>query len=280
MHDEGSDRAPEGTPNAQRVDDVMAIEGSAMARADEVVPADVAPPTALVCQDIEVSYGRVDVLKGLSLEAHHGKILTVLGPNGSGKSTMLKTVAGVVRARRGLVHLYGKDITKHRVQERVRAGITLVPQGRRLFGGLTVEENLRLGAFPHRNDEALVSDLLDRWLSVFPTLATIRNLRAGGLSGGQQQMVAVARGLMARPQILLLDEPSLGISPKLTGELADTLAMLRQDHGLTIVLVEQNVRMGLSIADRVVVLKGGRAAHEGTPADFADAEKLARIFLS
>jgi branched-chain amino acid transport system ATP-binding protein len=204
----------------------------------------------------------------------------VLGPNGSGKSTMLKAVAGVVRVRGGAVRLHGDDITKHDVGERVRAGITLVPQGRRLFGGMTVEENLRLGAYIHRANPSLIEDMLERWMQFFPVLKDKRHLRAGGLSGGEQQMVAVARGLMSQPKLLLLDEPSLGIAPKISAELAAMLPALRDEHGITIVLVEQNVRLGLQVADRVIVLKSGRNALEGSPRDFDNTTRLKEIYLS
>jgi branched-chain amino acid transport system ATP-binding protein len=234
----------------------------------------------LTCDAIDVSYGRVDVLRGLCLTADHGQILTVLGPNGSGKSTMLKAVAGVVRVRNGSVRLHDDDITKHEVGARVRAGITLVPQGRRLFGGMTVEENLRLGAYIHRANPSLIDEMLERWMQFFPVLKDKRHLRAGGLSGGEQQMVAVARGLMSQPKLLLLDEPSLGIAPKISAELAGMLPALRDEHGITIVLVEQNVRLALEVADRVIVLKSGRNALEGSPRDFDDKARLTEIYLS
>ena len=234
----------------------------------------------LRCEGLEVSYGRVDVLRGLDLSVERGEILAILGPNGSGKSTALKTLAGVVKMRGGRITHEGDDITSTTVAQRVERGITLVPQGRRLFGGMSIEDNLRLGAYSRRSDPDALAANIERWCSFFPVLAEKRSLRAGDLSGGEQQMVAVARGLMSEPSLLLLDEPSLGISPKISEQLAQMLPRLRDEIGLTVVLVEQNVALALSIADRVLILKGGRVAADAPPAEFTDRRRLAEVFFT
>ncbi len=234
----------------------------------------------LRCESIEVSYGRVDVLRGLDLAVGEAELVAVLGPNGSGKSTTLKAIAGIAPVRGGAVIYDGDDLTSVPVGERVRRGITLVPQGRRLFGGMTVDENLRLGAFMKRHDPEAVEESVERWCEFFPVLGDRRSARASELSGGEQQMVAVARGLMAQPRMLLLDEPSLGIAPLLANELAAMLPRLRDEFGLTIVLVEQNVSLALSVADRVAILKNGRVAIEDEPARFEDRRELAEVFFT
>lgn len=234
----------------------------------------------LRCESIEVSYGRVDVLRGLDLAVEEAELVAVLGPNGSGKSTTLKAVAGIAPVRGGAVIYDGDDLTRLPVGERVRRGITLVPQGRRLFGGMTVDENLRLGAFMKRHDPEAVEESVERWCEFFPVLGARRSARASELSGGEQQMVAVARGLMAQPRMLLLDEPSLGIAPLLANELAAMLPRLRDEFGLTIVLVEQNVSLALSVADRVAILKNGRVAIEDVPSRFEDRRELAEVFFT
>lgn len=234
----------------------------------------------LRCDALEVSYGRVDVLRGLDLAVGEAELVAVLGPNGSGKSTTLKAIAGIAPVRGGAVIYDGDDLTRLPVGERVRRGITLVPQGRRLFGGMTVDENLRLGAFMKRHDPEAVEESVERWCEFFPVLGDRRSARASELSGGEQQMVAVARGLMAQPRMLLLDEPSLGIAPLLANELAAMLPTLRDEFGITIVLVEQNVSLALSVADRVAILKNGRVAIEDEPARFEDRRELAEVFFT
>jgi branched-chain amino acid transport system ATP-binding protein len=232
----------------------------------------------LTLREVEVSYGKIDVIRGLDFEVARGEIVTMLGPNGSGKSTILKAIAGLVVPRHGSVEFNGRDITAASIRTRVRLGISLVPQGRRLFGSLKVEDNIRLGAFARGDRSAIKQDLEDV-LSFFPTLRDLKSRRAADLSGGEQQMVAIARGLMARPQIILLDEPSLGLAPVVTGQFGPLIKRLSVDRNLSVILVEQNVALGLLVADRVLVLSQGRIALSDTPANVAKGSELAEIYF-
>lgn len=233
----------------------------------------------LEIKGLQVSYGKIDVLRGIDLRVGEREILSILGPNGSGKSTTLKAIAGVVRQKEGSIQYLGGDISRSSIAERVKRGLVLVPQGRRLFGPLTVEENLLLGAFT-RSDRAAIKSDLESWLEVFPSLRRLRHRHAEDLSGGEQQMVAVVRGLMAQPKILLFDEPSLGVSPGLINQLAKTLETLREQHGMTVILVEQNVSLALQVADRVVVLAGGRIVLEDVPANLLDRKRLDEVYFA
>lgn len=208
----------------------------------------------LVADSLFVSYGKIEVLRGLSFDVAEREIVGVLGPNGCGKSTALKAISGLLMPS-GSVRYRGRDITNMGIAERVRAGITLVPQGKNVFSSMTVQENLLMGAFC-RSDKAGVSDDVEYWFGFFPQLADKRERLAGQLSGGEQRMVAVARGLMARPSVILLDEPSLGVAPVVLAELGRGILRLRDELGLTIVIVEQDVPFALDIADRIIVLAG------------------------
>jgi len=212
----------------------------------------------LVARDVDVFYGRVQALRQATLHVAPGELVTLIGPNGSGKTTLLRAVTGLVAVRAGTVTFAGETISGRTTEEIVRRGIAMVPEGRELFGPLSVRQNLLLGAYPLRRvtRRAACEGDLERVLAMFPALRARLAQPAGTLSGGEQQMVAVGRALMARPRLLLLDEPSIGLAPLVIREIFRALAALKAD-GLTILLVEQNARAAVRIADRGYVLSPG-----------------------
>ncbi len=235
-------------------------------------------------QGLDVAYGRVPALRGVSLHVMRGELVTIVGPNGAGKTTLLRAITGLVPARAGTVTLDGTPISHRATESIVRLGIVMVPEGRDLFGPLTVRENLALGAYsrPRGSRQASLTGDLDRVLELFPALRARLAQPAGTLSGGEQQMVAVGRGLMARPRLLVLDEPSVGLAPLLVGEIFRVLERLKGE-GLTMLLVEQNARAAFRIADRGYVLSPGGLISEagadrwtGDPARHAYGLELAR----
>ena len=215
----------------------------------------------LEIRGLDVAYGDVPVLAGVGLHVGEGEIVALLGPNGAGKSSLLGCVAGLVRPRAGSIAWEGRDLLTVAPHLMVEHGLAVVPEGRRLFGGMTVEENLELGAFAPRARAARRQSLA-RVLALFPDLGARRRQVVRGLSGGQQQMVAVGRALMASPRLLMLDEPSLGIAPRLVRAILDALVEINRD-GVAILLVEQNVRAALTLAHRAYILEGGRVVGEG-----------------
>ncbi|MEM8960133.1 MAG: ABC transporter ATP-binding protein [Acidobacteriota bacterium] len=210
----------------------------------------------LELENVETYYGRVLAIRGVTLEARQGQIVALLGANGAGKTTVLETTSGTVEPRKGKVRLAGEDLVGREPDEIARAGVAHVPEGREIFPFLTVEENLRVGAYTRR-DDAIDEDLAAIY-DLFPILAAKRRQQGGYLSGGQQQMLAIGRALMLRPRILLLDEPSLGLAPSLVADVARVIVELNRERGLTVLLVEQNARMALDIADYGYVLENGR----------------------
>jgi branched-chain amino acid transport system ATP-binding protein len=210
--------------------------------------------------------GSVQVLHGIDLDVRPQEILAIIGPNGAGKSTLLGTIAGVYPPRAGAIIFDGRPITGTAAEAIVRLGINLVPERRQVFNTLTVRHNLVLGGY-HRywRDRAAVRNDVSRPYMIFPKLAALDRRLGGTLSGGEQQMLAIGRGLMSRPRVLLLDEPSLGLAPLVVREIVKALARLRRDEGLTVVLVEQNVKAAMAIADRVCVMERGRIVLRGTP---------------
>jgi branched-chain amino acid transport system ATP-binding protein len=225
---------------------------------------------------LEVSYGAVAAVRGVSLEVRAGEIVTVIGANGAGKTTLLKTVAGVLRPASGRITVAGQPIGGRPSWEVARRGVALVPEGRGIFGDQTVRDNLLLGALA-RQHGATAGDL-ERALGHFPALRERLDRPAGGLSGGQQQMLAVARGLMARPRFLLLDEPSLGLAPILVREIFAVIARLRDD-GVSILLVEQMAAQALALADRAYVLERGRVTLAGPAAEIRVNPGVVRAYL-
>jgi len=209
----------------------------------------------LEVQDIHTYYGNIHALKGISITVEEGEIVTLIGANGAGKSTTLWTITGLLKPRQGKVFLEGEDLANYKAHEIVYKGVALVPEGRRVFTKLTVAENLDMGAY-HRSDHAGIAEDLERVFTLFPRLKERRNQVAGTLSGGEQQMLTTARALMARPRLLLLDEPSMGLAPVLVENVFETIQEINR-HGTTILLVEQNAHMALQVADRGYVLQTG-----------------------
>jgi branched-chain amino acid transport system ATP-binding protein len=231
----------------------------------------------LEVHDLQVAYGAAPALWGVSLEVRDGELLCVVGPNGAGKTTLINTLAGILRARAGRIVFDGRDITQLAPHRFCEAGIAIVPEGRRLFTGMSVLENLELGSYlpaakAHRKQS------LDAALELFPVLHEKLASPAGELSGGQQQMVAIARALMARPRLLLLDEPSLGLSPLIVH---DMFAAIRRINatGVSVLVVEQNVTMAMDVSTRAYVLEEGHVVAEGTPADLLARPEIQRAYL-
>jgi branched-chain amino acid transport system ATP-binding protein len=221
-------------------------------------------------------YGRVEVLRGVDLAVHAGEIVALLGSNGAGKSTLNNTVCGLVPASAGTVRFDGADLTNRHYRAVVQAGLIQVPEGRRVFPNLDVLENLWLGAFTRARERRALN--LERVFAIFPRLAERRTQRAGTLSGGEQQMLAIGRGLMAEPRLLILDEPSLGLSPRLVEELFELIGRLH-DEGLAVLLVEQNVAQSLAVAQRAYVLENGALRFAGLPAELLASAELKQAYL-
>ncbi len=232
----------------------------------------------LKLQGVEVAYGHILALAGVSLEVREGELVALLGANGAGKSTALMTVSGIVRPRSGTLQYDGTDLSKASPYDIVGLGVIQCPEGRRIFGGLTVLENLRMGAV-RRKDSAGVRRDLEYVLSLFPVLARRRHQSGATLSGGEQQMLAIARALMGSPRLLLLDEPSLGLAPLIAQAIFRVIRELRR-RGVTILLVEQNVRQALAVADRGYVLTAGRVTLEGSGGELRSHPELEQAYLS
>jgi branched-chain amino acid transport system ATP-binding protein len=231
----------------------------------------------LTVENLDVYYGAVHALKGVSLRAETGEIVTLIGANGAGKTTLLRTISGVVAARSGKVFFEGKDITRVPAHEIVGLGVSQSPEGRLVFSNLSVEDNLELGAY-RRKDRAGIKQDLDGIYALFPRLLERRRQSAGTLSGGEQQMLAMARALMSRPRLLLLDEPSLGIAPILMREIFRTIREINQ-RGVTVLLVEQNAHLALSIAGRGYVLETGRVRLEDQARSLLQNEEVKKAYL-
>jgi branched-chain amino acid transport system ATP-binding protein len=230
----------------------------------------------LEVRDLHVYYGEIHALKGISFTVREGEIVTLLGNNGAGKTTTLRTLSGLLAARGGDVQLEGTSLLGIAPHDVVRKGITHVPEGRRIFNRLTVVENLEMGAYT-RGDADIDQDM-EHVFTVFPRLKERRAQIAGTLSGGEQQMLAIGRALMARPRLLLLDEPSMGLAPVLVEQIFETVLTINR-QGVTILLVEQNAAMALSIAERGYVLETGRLALEGAARELADNPEVRRAYL-
>jgi branched-chain amino acid transport system ATP-binding protein len=227
--------------------------------------------------EIEVRYGAVPVIHDVSLDVNGGELVSVVGSNGAGKSTLLKTIAGALHPVKGSIRFEGKEIGRLSTPDIVRLGITYIPEARLIFGPLSVEENLDLGAFVV-GDLKEVKQNLELVYHLFPRLAERRAQLGGTLSGGEQQMLAIGRGLMSNPKLLMLDEPSLGLMPKLVDEMLEAVAKLK-NAGKTILLVEQKVRESLELADRGYVLQTGRTIHHGSGRELLHAEVIKKAFL-
>ena len=229
----------------------------------------------LSVRDVRAGYGPLEVLHGVSLEVNQGEIVVILGANGAGKTTTMRAVSGMI-PRQGSIRFENTDISSLSAEKIVRLGIAQVPQGRGTFTELTVEDNLRAGAYVR--GDAVDADI-DRWYEVFPRLAERRTQRAGSLSGGEQQMLAIARALMSRPKLLLCDEPSLGLAPLITQELFEVLKTLNAEEGLSVLLVEQNANLALKVAHRVYLLETGNIVASGTAAEIASDDSIRKAYL-
>ncbi|MDA0371270.1 MAG: ABC transporter ATP-binding protein [Actinomycetota bacterium] len=229
----------------------------------------------LSLNDVRAGYGPLEVLHGVSLDVEAGEIVVILGANGAGKTTTMRAVSGMI-ARQGRIAFEGADISNTSAEKIVRLGVAQVPQGRGTFAELTVEDNLRSGAYVRRD---AIDDDIARWYEVFPRLAERRSQKAGSLSGGEQQMLAIARALMSRPKLLLCDEPSLGLAPLITQELFEVLKRLNAEEGLSILLVEQNANLALKVAHRVYLLETGNVVASGTAAEIAADDSIRKAYL-
>jgi branched-chain amino acid transport system ATP-binding protein len=231
----------------------------------------------LAVNDVHVSYGAVRALKGVSLELNAGEVVALLGTNGAGKSTLLRTISGLMRPSRGHIHFGGQSIGGSSPLAIVRSGLAHCPEGRRVFGGLTVADNLRLGAAT-RSDAKGIEEDQERMLSLFPILRQRWRQLANTMSGGEQQLLALARALMSRPKLLLLDEPTLGVAPLLCKQIFASLGELKK-QGTTMLVVEQNVGLALGLADRAYVLRTGEVVLSGDAAELQDGDKVAKAYL-
>ncbi|MBM3354907.1 MAG: ABC transporter ATP-binding protein [Betaproteobacteria bacterium] len=228
--------------------------------------------------NVEASYGPVQALRGVSLKVRRGKIVTVLGANGAGKSTILKTISGIIDPRKGQIRFEGEEIQRKDPALVVRRGIGHVPEGREVFPLLTVEENLKMGAYT-RSDAAGVAGDIELVYGYFPILKERAKQEAGLLSGGEQQMLAISRALLSRPRLMLMDEPSLGLSPLLTQEIFRIISRINREQGTTILLVEQNANMALEVAEFGYVLEVGRIVMEDSCANLARKEDVQEFYL-
>ncbi|HIV74702.1 MAG TPA: ABC transporter ATP-binding protein [Candidatus Pseudogracilibacillus intestinigallinarum] len=230
----------------------------------------------LKVSNVHTYYGNIQALKGIDLHVEEGKIVTILGANGAGKTTMMKTIIGFLRPKEGSIQFLGEDITNARPDQLIRKGLTLVPEGRAMLANMTVLENLEMGAF-YRSDNEVKKDM-NRMMEIFPILAERKEQLAGTMSGGQQQMLAIARALMARPKLLLLDEPSMGLAPLIVADIFKMIKEINSD-GTTILLVEQNAKQALKIADYGYVIETGRLAMEGEAKELLENTSIAEAYL-
>lgn len=231
----------------------------------------------LKVNDINVFYGNIHALKGISLEVQEGEIVTLIGANGAGKSTLLKTLSGLLKPKSGAIEYLGKPISAKAPQAIVKAGISHVPEGRRVFSNMSVEENLELGAYIRKDASGVRKDM-EKVYELFPRLLERRKQLSGTLSGGEQQMLAMGRAIMAKPKLLLLDEPSMGLAPLMVKQIFNIIEQINKD-GTTVLLVEQNANMALSIANRAYVIETGRIEISGTAAELQASEEIKKAYL-
>ncbi len=232
--------------------------------------------TALAVSDLRAGYGPVRVLTGVSIDVDEAEVVVVLGANGAGKTTLLRAICGMIPVE-GSVVVGGAEVAGRRPDELLRMGVAHVPQGRGTFNDLTVEDNLRLGGFTRSSDEVAADT--ERWLDLFPRLRERREQLAGSMSGGEQQMLAIARALMSRPSLLLLDEPSLGLAPLVTRDVFDSIQSIVAELGTAVLVVEQNANLALGIADRGYVLETGTIVSSGTAAELSSDDSIRRAYL-
>ena len=231
----------------------------------------------LIVNDIDVYYGNIQALKGVSLEVNEGEIVTLIGANGAGKSTLLQTLSGLLKPKRGGIEYLGESIVGKAAQGIVKDGISHVPEGRRVFANMTVEENLDLGAYLRKDRAGIEKDLAHVY-ELFPRLLERRKQQSGTLSGGEQQMLAMGQTIMAKPKLLLLDEPSMGLAPLMVKNIFSIIETINKE-GTTILLVEQNANMALSVADRAYVLETGKIVLAGTAKELQESEEVKAAYL-
>ena len=231
----------------------------------------------LELSDVHTFYGTIEALKGISIDVHDGEIVTLIGANGAGKSTTLRSVNGLNHPRTGTIRFMGEDITSKPAHEIVRMGISQSPEGRKLFSRMTVVENLEMGAF-QRSDRAEIKGDMEHVFTLFPRLAERKTQKAGTLSGGEQQMCAIGRAMMARPRLLMLDEPSMGLAPIFVDRIFETIVAINQE-GTPILLVEQNALMALDVANRGYVMQTGHIVLEGPASDLKTNEQVRKTYL-
>jgi len=231
----------------------------------------------LKIQDLKVSYGGIQALKGINLEVEENKIVALIGANGAGKSTTLRSIVGLVKPESGIITYNGEDLSKVQTKDLIKKGITLVPEGRRVFPNLTVLENIQIGAF-YRNDTKAIKDDIEWVYTLFPRLKERTWQLAGTLSGGEQQMLAVGRALMSRPKLLMMDEPSLGLAPLIVKEIFNIIEEIHK-NGVTILLIEQNANVSLKIAHHAYVMETGLITLEGTGRELLTNEDVKKAYL-
>ncbi len=241
-------------------------------------PPSISDVPVLKLSNVESSYGPIKAIRGVSLQVRRGEIATVLGSNGAGKTTILKTISGIIDPRKGSIEFKGNDITARDPAYVVQQGLSHVPEGREVFPLLSVHDNLVMGAYTRKDRDGVARDM-ETVFAYFPILRERADQDAGLLSGGQQQMLAISRALMAAPDLMLLDEPSLGLSPKLTREIFEIVVRINRERGTTILLVEQNANMALNAADYGYVLENGRIVMEDTCAKLRDKEDIKEFYL-
>lgn len=232
----------------------------------------------LEVKDLDVFYGNIHAIKNASLKVEKGEIVTLIGANGAGKTTILQTISGIIRSKKGSISYNDRIITKERAHKINWMGIAQVPEGRRVFTNLSVEDNLELGAYAIKESLQSKKKKIDRVYEIFPRMKERKKQRAGTLSGGEQQMLAIGRAMMSNPNLLLLDEPSMGLSPLFVQEIFNTIQLLNEE-GTTILLVEQNAEMALSIANRAYVIETGKITLEGPAEELKDNEEVKKAYL-
>lgn len=231
----------------------------------------------LQIKDIDVFYGNIQALHNVSLEVNEGEIVTLIGANGAGKSTLLKTISGLLKPKKGSIQYLNANIDGKAAQSIVKAGISHVPEGRRVFANMTVEENLELGAYLRNDNDGIKKDM-DHVYELFPRLLERRKQLSGTLSGGEQQMLAMGRALMSKPKLIILDEPSMGLAPLMVKNIFNIIEMVNKE-GVTVLLVEQNANMALSVADRAYVLETGRIVLAGTAKELQESDEVKAAYL-
>ncbi len=232
----------------------------------------------LSVEQLDTAYGVVQVTRDVSLTVDEGEIVTIIGPNGAGKSTILRAISGLLKPRRGTISFNGRNVTGLPADRMAALGVVMVPEGRRIFGDLTVRENLRIGAYCRKDEDAIERDIA-QMESYFDILAKKRDAKGSALSGGQQQMLAIARGLMARPRVLILDEPSLGLAPVMVRDLRSVIGAVRDTFGAAVLLVEQNASLALAVAERGYLLQHGRIVASGLIGELRESSLMRELYF-